>query len=389
MRATCPLFLAILAGCSTNSATTPPVSALIQTSVATPNLVNGSFDFTGTYNPPGYTNPPTGWSVSGIPVDSGGEDVGAAPFDAGGFWDNGTIPGQGTSGSVAFIQRSGSISQMLSGLVPGHTYQIKYYENARDYLSSEDQEPLVTAFVGQSTIVPQHSVYAVQSDNPWKLQTGTFTATAPDELLTLEAQPSQSGADTTALFAQMSISLTTGPSQTIASAGNTAPSPNATPPSTNTSDNVQTGTSSQPPPSKVASSAQAEAATTQQGGTCSYPFGLSIRTISQEAVVLRDGEEISNFWGKPMLGGPEKTKQAIAMLEQQLRPGGVAEALNATMPLPSYATASAFFQRPEGEGLFLFGNNGCATEVAIVNPLGLFTTTPEHYFLAPSQFITP
>jgi len=144
MRATCPLFLAILAGCSTNSATTPPVSALIQTSVATPNLVNGSFDFTGTYNPPGYTNPPTGWSVSGIPVDSGGEDVGAAPFDAGGFWDNGTIPGQGTSGSVAFIQRSGSISQMLSGLVPGHTYQIKYYENARDYLSSEDQEPLVT-----------------------------------------------------------------------------------------------------------------------------------------------------------------------------------------------------------------------------------------------------
>jgi len=121
-----------------------PNAASAQSPAAKPNLVNGSFDFKGIYNPPGYTNPPTGWSVSGIPVDSGGEDVGAAPFDAGGFWDNGTIPGQGTSGSVAFIQRSGSISQMLSGLVPGHTYQIKYYENARDYLSSEDQEPLVT-----------------------------------------------------------------------------------------------------------------------------------------------------------------------------------------------------------------------------------------------------
>lgn len=93
--------------------------------------------------------------------------------------------------------------------------------------------------VGQSTVVPQHGVSAVQSDNPWELQTGTFTATAPHELLILEAQPSQSGADTTALFAQLSLTPATTPSQTIASVGNTALSPNDTQHLAKTSNDAQ------------------------------------------------------------------------------------------------------------------------------------------------------
>jgi len=173
-------------------------------------VANPSFGFREPYIFPGYLNPPLGWTVSGVPGPSGGVNVGATPFVVGGFWDNGSVPGQGATGSVAFIQKTGRLSQILSGLRPGTNYELRYYENARTYSVPSGQAPVISVLIGNSIVVPAHRVAPVGEGNPWRPITVTFVADRPDESLTFESAPSQPGADVTALFAEVSVTASLG-----------------------------------------------------------------------------------------------------------------------------------------------------------------------------------
>ena len=110
------------------------------TSVAAAGLavVDASFDDPANVN--GY-GPIVGWTQSPFPSGNPGFASGylTGPVTAGSaFWDNGTVPGEGTSGMVGAIQAYSpfgnstmSLEQTVSGFVAGTSYVLTYDENSR------------------------------------------------------------------------------------------------------------------------------------------------------------------------------------------------------------------------------------------------------------------
>ncbi|HSH16920.1 MAG TPA: immunoglobulin domain-containing protein, partial [Verrucomicrobiae bacterium] len=120
-----------------------------------PAIANPSFEADTFTVFPGYVSgngPITGWaSAGGAGINPGG----GSPFA-----DNGAIP-DGTQ--VAFIQEDSALSQVVDGFVVGRTYQLRYYENARN-----GNRPYLAVAVGGNTVVADHEVNSVGGANPYR-----------------------------------------------------------------------------------------------------------------------------------------------------------------------------------------------------------------------------
>lgn len=156
-------------------------------------LANPSFESDTFTNYPGYVSgnfPISGWTVSN---PSG---AGINPANGSQFANNGIIP-DGTK--VAFIQADGcSLEQTVTGLVPGKTYFIKFWENSR----SGYPAPNLEVKLGGQTIVPTHTV----NSGEYKLVISKpFLATEESAVLAFIKQPGPLGGDSTVLIDAIAI----------------------------------------------------------------------------------------------------------------------------------------------------------------------------------------
>lgn len=177
--------------------------ALASMSARADIVTNGNFVAT---NPvfPGYTsatqNVIAGWTGTGA--------TGSTGFNAGGFWNNGTLPaGISTTG---FIQQSGSLSQTLTGLVPGQSYVLNFMDNARNG-SCCNAIPTLTVMLDGSTLLGPSAVTAVGDSNPFVSIMDSFVATSATETLTFSSTTAD-GADGTVLISDVSVAPTPEPS---------------------------------------------------------------------------------------------------------------------------------------------------------------------------------
>jgi hypothetical protein len=156
-----------------------------------PTIANPSFEADTFTVWPGYVNgngPITGWtSAGGAGINPAG---GSAPFA-----DNGTVP-DGTQ--VAFIQEDSALSQMINGFQVGRSYQIRYFENARNCCGGT--VPYLEVRIGGQTLVAAHWVSPVGGSNPYhEVITDPFMASATSlELAFVKSNPS--GGDTTVVI---------------------------------------------------------------------------------------------------------------------------------------------------------------------------------------------
>ena len=120
---------------------------------------------------PGY-GPVMGWTETG---STGAVVQGET------FFDNGVIPVGGDT-SAGFIQGDGSFSQMLTGLTPGTTYQLSFYENARlgtapgECAEPCNATPTLTVTIGGVTVDGPVGVAAVGDSNPFTFFVTDFVA---------------------------------------------------------------------------------------------------------------------------------------------------------------------------------------------------------------------
>lgn len=151
-------------------------------------LVNASFEMDNFTNFPGYVSgnfPITGWDCS-IPTGAGINPANGSPFA-----NNGTIP---DGAKVAFIQADGCVlSQTITGLVPGKTYYLKFWENSRFGYPAPDLE----VSLGGQVLVPRHTV----ESGEYKLVISKpFLATQESALLAFTKLPGPSGGDSSVLI---------------------------------------------------------------------------------------------------------------------------------------------------------------------------------------------
>ena len=161
---------------------------------------------------PGY-GPVMGWTETG---STGAVVQGET------FFDNGVIPVGGDT-SAGFIQGDGSFSQMLTGLTPGTTYQLSFYENARlgtapgECAQPCNATPTLTVTIGGVTVDGPVGVAAVGDSNPFTFFVTDFVASSASELLDLSSMTptvpgTNVGADGTLLLSDVTVSSTPEPS---------------------------------------------------------------------------------------------------------------------------------------------------------------------------------
>jgi hypothetical protein len=130
-------------------------------------IINPSFETNSTPPYPGYGTI-TGW----LPDDAIGTGYGLNE-EGGPFADNGKVP---DGFRVGFMQDNGTLSQTVSGFIPGEKYWLVYRENARGLCCGERSATL-TARIGGTTVVTEHEVTIVGGSNPFRLVTSdAFTA---------------------------------------------------------------------------------------------------------------------------------------------------------------------------------------------------------------------
>jgi hypothetical protein len=122
--------------------------------------------------------------------------------------------------------------------------------------------------------------------------------------------------------------------------------------------------------------------------SCKHHFKETVGAIANQPVQTADGRTFGRFWGQPLgIGGLEQTQKTLRLVEAQR--ANVFNQIFNVMPTPPHdADQSAFFQHPQ-QGLVVWGKAGCAIAVSIINPGGTFTIDPEHYMIAPGQFVLP
>jgi hypothetical protein len=170
-------------------------------------VVNSNFVPTAANPLPGY-GPVTGWTATG---STGAVVQGET------FFDNGSLPAG--DGSAGFIQGNGSFSQELTGLTPGMTYQLSFYENARlgaGCIPACNATPTLTVSIGGSTIFGPSAVHPVGDSNLFTFVMEDFVASSGMELLNFSsmtpAGPTGAGADGTLLLSGVVVSSTPEPS---------------------------------------------------------------------------------------------------------------------------------------------------------------------------------
>ena len=126
-------------------------------------VMNPSFEASGTPPWPGYIQPKpiAGWVGAG---NYGVNFNGPGPFA-----NNGKAEDQDL---VAFLQGGSSLSQMISGLVPGENYEVRFACNARG-----GNSPILVVKVDDQVLL-EESIAAVGGANPFHLKTVRFTASA-------------------------------------------------------------------------------------------------------------------------------------------------------------------------------------------------------------------
>lgn len=175
-----------------------------------PQIVNPSFEADTFATFPGYVRdngPITGWTALG------GHGVNPGTF-GGPFTDNGTMP-DGTK--AAFLQDDGALSQVVSGFIVGVTYQLTYFENARN-----GGVPACEVKANGNTIVATHNVSPVGGANPYRqVVSEPFTATASSmEIAFIKSNPQ--GGDTTLLIDNVGfLAAGTAPTITLQPQGQT------------------------------------------------------------------------------------------------------------------------------------------------------------------------
>jgi hypothetical protein len=173
----------------------------------TPEIVNHSFEADNFTVFPGYVNgngPITGWK------SAGGAGVNPGTF-GGPFTDNGAFP---DGSKAAFIQEDSALSQVISGFQIGATYQVRYFENARNCCNGTS--PFAEVRIGSTTIVAAHAVPPVGGSNPYhSVLSDPFLATATSmELSFIKSNPQ--GGDTTLVIDNVIMVLpNTPPSITV------------------------------------------------------------------------------------------------------------------------------------------------------------------------------
>lgn len=162
------------------------VFAAVSPIVAAPILLNPSFE-EGALNPwPGYG-----------PVQDWGTNTGnSGSNDASGPFNNGLpIPDGARVGFIQGGQPGGSsLYQTVTGLEPGRTYTVQYFENERG-LTGAVANPSVS--LGGQTIVSPHTI--TRTDAYRRVVSESFTATGTSHDLYLTNNPGGAG-DNTALF---------------------------------------------------------------------------------------------------------------------------------------------------------------------------------------------
>ena len=126
-------------------------------------VMNPSFEASGTPPWPGYIQPKliAGWVGTG---NYGVNFNGPGPFA-----NNGKAEDQDL---VAFLQGGSSLSQMISGLVPGEKYEVRFACNARG-----GNSPTLVLKVDDQVLL-EESIAAVGGANPFHVKTVRFTASA-------------------------------------------------------------------------------------------------------------------------------------------------------------------------------------------------------------------
>ena len=126
-------------------------------------VMNPSFEASGTPPWPGYIQPKliAGWVGAG---NYGVNFNGPGPFA-----NNGKAEDQDL---VAFLQGGSSLSQVISGLVPGEKYEVRFACNARS-----GNSPTLVVKVDDQVLL-EESIAAVGGANPFHVKTVRFTASA-------------------------------------------------------------------------------------------------------------------------------------------------------------------------------------------------------------------
>lgn len=160
-------------------------------------VTNGNFAPGNAF--PGY-GPVSGWTEVGT-------TTGSTVFNTIGLWNNGTIPAGDTT--VGFIQEIGSFSQTLTGLTPGTTYTLSFYDNSRDLTGDNccNAIPTLTASVGGTTLF-SGLVNSVGDSNPFHFITESFVASGSSEVLQFSST-TPGGADGTVLLTAVTVSTAT------------------------------------------------------------------------------------------------------------------------------------------------------------------------------------
>lgn len=179
-------------------------AVLVGTAAAAPVVLNSSFEDNGPDSPYG---PIDDWTQTPYPSGLGGFDYLSGPSTSSQFpWDNGTVPGEGLTGQVGFIQVYAGVStlsldQNVSGFVVGQTYTLSYVENAR-----AGNTPTTEVLVNGTPVVLPHLDLPVGGSNPFHSVTSLpFVATATTEQVTLTVLQTTPNDDETATFDNVSI----------------------------------------------------------------------------------------------------------------------------------------------------------------------------------------
>ena len=151
---------------------------------------------------PGYLSNIAGWATTG----NTGVNTGTGPFA-----DNGAIP---DGSQVGILQNNNtsaaqaSMSQTLSGLTVGQTYQLQFYYNAR---ANGGTSSAMTVTLGSSTLANNLTVTPVGGTNPYDLFTANYTATSSTALLDVTNATAFGGTspDNTLLVDNFSLAPTT------------------------------------------------------------------------------------------------------------------------------------------------------------------------------------
>ena len=135
---------------------------IVQRDVGNVVMVNPSFEASGDVPDPGtLTTGPAGWQATGT--------FGINRTDGTGFYaNNGAPPDQD---HVAFLNDASSLSQTVTGLVPGKPYELTFAYNARS-----GNTPRLLVKAGEAVVFDEN-VTAVGGANPYRTRTVTFNAT--------------------------------------------------------------------------------------------------------------------------------------------------------------------------------------------------------------------